>query len=48
MTREEILNNLKDRFKDDIIDVFDKSPKRVYIEIKPDSIVRFAKYVLEI
>ena len=45
MTREEILNDLKDRFKDDIIDVFDKSSKRVYIEIKPDSIVRFAKYV---
>jgi hypothetical protein len=42
MTRDEILKNLKDRFKDNIIEVFDKHPKRVYIEIKPGSIVEIA------
>ena len=45
MTREEILQDLRERFKDDIIDVFDKSPKRVYIEIRPESITKIAKYI---
>jgi Ni,Fe-hydrogenase III component G len=44
MTREEVLNSFKEKFKDDIIDVFDKSPKRVYIEIKPESIIKVAQY----
>ena len=45
MTRDEILKDLNDKFKDDIIDVFDKSPKRVYIDIKSASIVKFAEYI---
>lgn len=45
MNRDEILKDLSERFKDDIIDVFDKSPKRVYIEIKPESIVKAAGYI---
>jgi len=45
MTREEALKGLKEKFKDDIIDVFDKSPKRVYVEIKPGSIVKVAEYI---
>jgi Ni,Fe-hydrogenase III component G len=47
MTRDEILKNLKDRFKDNIIEVFDKHPKRVYIEIKPGSIVEIAGYIFK-
>ncbi len=47
LTREEILNELKKRFKDDIIDFFDKSPKRVYIEIKPESLVKVATYIFK-
>jgi len=47
MTREDILKDLSIRFKDDIIDVFDKSPKRVYIEIKPESIVKLASYIFK-
>lgn len=47
MTREEILKNLQDKFKDDIIDVFDKSSKRVYIEIKPESIVEISSYIFK-
>ena len=45
MNREEILKNIKDKFKNDIIDVFDNSPKRIYIEIKPESLVNIANYI---
>ena len=45
MSREEILKDVKKKFKEDIIDVFDKSVKRVYIEIKPESIKRVANYI---
>ena len=47
MMREEILKDIRKRFKDDIIDLFDKSVKRVYIEIKPESIVKVATYVFK-
>lgn len=47
MKREEVLKDIQNRFKDDIIDVFDKSPTRVYIEIKPASIVKFSRYIFE-
>ncbi len=47
MTREEILKDLNTRFKDDIIDFFDKSPKRVYIEIKPESLVKLATHIFK-
>ena len=45
MTREEVLKDLKERFKDDILEVFDKSEKRVYIEIKPEALVKVAVYI---
>lgn len=45
--RDEILTDLKERFKEDIIDVFDKSPKRVYVEIKPESLVRVGSYIFK-
>jgi len=47
MNREEIIRDLSDRFKEDIIELFDKSPKRVYIEINPESIVKVANYVFK-
>jgi Ni,Fe-hydrogenase III component G len=47
MTREEVLKDLKARFKDDIVDLFDKSPKRVYLEIRPDAIVRVGTYIFK-
>ncbi|GAI00802.1 unnamed protein product [marine sediment metagenome] len=47
MTREEVLDNLRKKFKDDIIEVFDKSPKRVYVEIRPDSIVQVVSYIFK-
>lgn len=45
MTREEALNSIRQRFKGDIVDVFDKSPKRVYIEIKPQAIVPVGRHI---
>jgi len=47
MNREEIIRDLGERFKEDIIELFDKSPKRVYIEINPESIVKVASYVFK-
>ena len=47
MTRENILTDIQERFKDDIIDFYDKSPKRVYIEIKPESLVKVATYIFK-
>jgi Ni,Fe-hydrogenase III component G len=47
MTREEVLSDLKTRFKDDIIEEFDKSQSRVYIDIHPQSIVRVASYIFK-
>ena len=47
MTREDILKGIKNKFKGNIVDFLDKSPKRVYIEIKPESIAKVAKYVFK-
>ena len=47
MTKTEILKDIQDRFKADIVDIFDKSPKRIYIEIKPESITKIAKYIFK-
>ena len=46
MTREEILKDIKERFKEDTVDLFDKSPKRVYVEIKPESLVKVLEEVI--
>ncbi len=45
MKRQQILDKIKEVFKDEIIDVFEKTPKRVYIEIKPESLTRVAEYI---
>ena len=45
MTRTDILKDIQNKFGKDIINLFDKSPKRIYIEIKPESIVKAAKYI---
>lgn len=47
MNREEVLKDIKKRFREDIIDFFDKSPKRIYIEIRPDSLIKIAGYVFK-
>lgn len=47
MKREEIIKDIREKFKNDIIEIFDKSPKRVYIEIKPESLRRIASHVFK-
>jgi len=47
MNREEVLKDIEEKFKKYIIDVFDKTPKRIYIEIKPEAITRVAKYMFK-
>ena len=47
MDRDKILKDIQERFKEEIISIFDKSPKRVYIEIKPESIRKIAGYIFK-
>ena len=47
MNRKQILQDLTTRFKKDILDVFDKTKKRVYIEIRPESIIPMAGYIFK-
>ncbi len=47
MNKEEILKDLQERFKVDIVDICDKTAKRSYIEIKPEAIRRVGKYIFK-
>ena len=47
MTRDAVLQDLKGKFREDILDFSDKSPKRVYIEIKPEVLVPAATYIFK-
>jgi NADH-quinone oxidoreductase subunit C len=45
MTRAEVLADIRERFGADTIELFDKSPRRVYLQIRPEAIVRVATYL---
>jgi len=47
MTRDEVLNDLRARFAGDILDLVEKSPKRVYIEIRAESIRDVALFLFK-
>ena len=47
MTREELLNEIKERFAQDIVEVYDRSADRIYVEIAPQAIVPVATYVFK-
>jgi Ni,Fe-hydrogenase III component G len=47
MTRDDVIAGIKERFQSHIIDLFDKSPKRVYLEIQPDSLVPVATHIFK-
>ena len=47
MNREQLLEDIRTRFQADIIEFDDKSPTRVYIEIKPESLVPVGTYILK-
>lgn len=47
MHRSDVLKDINERFKEDIVDFFDRSSTRVYVEIKPSSLVKIAKYIFK-
>ena len=47
MNCQELLQALRERFSDEILGVFEKSSKRVYIQIQSDAIVRLAQYLFK-
>ncbi len=47
MKRKQVLQDLTTRFKQDILEVFDKSKTRVYIEIRPEAIIPIARYIFK-
>jgi len=47
MKRDDVLKNINQKFKEDIVDVIDKSSTRVYIEINPSSLVEIANYIFK-
>ena len=38
MTREETITRIKDKLGAKIVDFFEKSPRRIYIEVKPEDV----------
>lgn len=47
MNREALLKEIREKFKTDIIDFFDKSAKRGYLEIKPEALVKIASFIFK-
>lgn len=47
MTREEILNSLREKFKNDIKSFLEKSYSRVYIEIPSSALLSMAGYIFK-
>lgn len=47
MTREEVLGDLRKKFRDDIVEILDKRSNKVYIEIKQESLVKVASYIFK-
>lgn len=45
MTKDEILKNIKDKFSDRIKKFFEKSYRRVYIDLEPRDLTDFVKFV---
>jgi len=47
MTREEVLNNIREKFKGDIKNFLERSPKRIYIEIPSSALLSMATYIFK-
>jgi len=45
MTREDVIAQLKEKLGDRIIDFFEKSPRRIYIEVAPADVPEATKYI---
>lgn len=44
MSKKELIFKIKTEFGDKILNWYDKSPRRIYIDIKPEDIVKVAEY----
>lgn len=47
MTREDLIKAIKERFKKEIVELYDRSPDRIYVEITPQAIVPVATYIFK-
>jgi len=47
MTRQEVLNSIRERFKGDIRNFLERSPKKIYIEIDPNALVPVARHIFK-
>lgn len=47
MNRQELLQIIREQFSDAITGVYEKSAKRVYIQIQADSLVRIAEFLFK-
>jgi Ni,Fe-hydrogenase III component G len=45
LTRDSLLKELEARFSDDILQIQEHSAKRVYLDIRPDAVVRLGGYL---
>jgi NADH-quinone oxidoreductase subunit C len=45
MTCKEVRAGLREQFEEDILDFFEKSDKRLYLEVKPESLITVASYI---
>lgn len=45
MTRDELVADIKSRFADHILGFNDVSPRRIYMEIKPESLIEMSTYI---
>ena len=47
MTPEEVLGDLRKKFKDDIVEILDERSGKIYIGIKQESLVKVARYIFK-
>ncbi|MDA3940142.1 MAG: NADH-quinone oxidoreductase subunit C [Spirochaetia bacterium] len=47
MTSEEVRGGLRERFGEDILEFFEKSDKRLYMEVRIESLVTIASYIFK-
>ena len=45
MTRDQVIQGLRDRFPVEIVEIVDLSPKRLYVEIRADALVAVATHL---
>jgi NADH-quinone oxidoreductase subunit C len=48
MSRDEVLRQLRERFDASIVQIEDRSPRRVYVEVRPEAIVPVAAHLREL